>query len=207
MTSIAVIVPHYRQTEFLPACLESLLAQTRPADEILVADSSPLETGAIMARFSAPIRHLDVPANGVAAARNAGLAAAHTNLVAFLDSDNMASPDALERYVAVFDAHPDTVLCHGALVPIDRGGASYAGMAQYTSEQVPFSHQLGWLIDRNRVMTDTVCARRDVIASLGGFCEEPGIREDYDLWLRMARSARFGTSTPRWRGTGDTRPT
>lgn len=190
MTRIAVIVPHYRQTEFLAACLDSLLAQTRVPDEIIVVDSSSGETGDIMARYTQVVQ-LVTPANGVAAARNAGLKATTCDLVAFLDADNIAATDRIEWQLQVFASHPDVVLSHGAIAPIDRHGSSYAALSTYTSEQMSLDQQFGWLIARNRIATDTVCARRDLIERLGGFCETPGVREDYDLWLRMATEGRF----------------
>jgi tetratricopeptide (TPR) repeat protein len=83
------------------------------------------------------------------------------------------------------------VLCHGAIVPIDRSGSTYATVPQYTSQQVATTAQLGWLLERNRVAADTVCLRREVALSVGGFCEQSGVREDYDLWLQMAPLGRF----------------
>ena len=190
MTRLAVIVPHYRQTEFLTACLDSLITQTRVPDEIIVVDSSPEETGGIMAQYPQVI-HLVTPAAGVAAARNAGLNATTCDLVAFLDADNIAATDRIEWQLEVFESNPDIVLSHGPLVPIDRRGAGYAGVSSFASHNVPVEQQLGWLIARNRIATDTVCAKRAVVLELGGFCETPGVREDYDLWLRMATRGRF----------------
>jgi glycosyltransferase involved in cell wall biosynthesis len=191
MTRIAVVVPHFRQAAFLAECLDSLLAQTRKPDEIILVDSSPEETGEIVARYAGSIRHLVQPANGVAAARNAGLNATTCDLVAFLDADNIAASDRIEWQLEVFDSNPDIVLSHGPLIPIDRRGEGYSGISAYASHNVPVEQQLGWLIARNRIATDTVCAKRDVIMALGGFCETPGVREDYDLWLRMATRGRF----------------
>jgi glycosyltransferase involved in cell wall biosynthesis len=200
MSHIAVVIPHFRQARFLAECLDSVIAQRRPADEIIVVDSSPEDTAPIIERYASPIglapqapmlRHLIQPAAGVAAARNAGLAATTCELVSFLDADNVATPDRLERQVAALDSSPDAVLCHGALVPIDRSGAGYASLPHYGSEQVSVEAQLGWLIERNRIAADTVCLRREQAQSIGGFCEESGVREDYDLWLRMASLGRF----------------
>src|SRR6266545_4083611 len=97
MTRIAVVIPHFRQTGFLAECLDSLLAQTRLPDDVILVDSSPEETGEIMARYASHtsatglvprVVHLITPAAGVAAARNAGLHATTCELVAFLDADN-----------------------------------------------------------------------------------------------------------------------
>src|SRR5581483_12086077 len=115
---IAVVIPHYRQGEFLEECLASIAAQTRPADEIVVVDSSPEQTAKVIGRFN--IKYVVQPPAGVAAARNAGLAASSCELVSFLDADNVATPDRLERQAAAFESGEGIVLCHGALVPIDR---------------------------------------------------------------------------------------
>jgi tetratricopeptide (TPR) repeat protein len=56
---------------------------------------------------------------------------------------------------------------------------------------VPEPQQFGWLLERNRIAADTVCVRRTAFEAVGGFCEEPGVREDYDLWLRLAERGRF----------------
>jgi glycosyltransferase involved in cell wall biosynthesis len=191
MTRIAVVIPHFRQAGFLPECLQSVIAQTRAADEIIVVDSSPEDTREVIGSYDARIRHLIQPAAGVAAARNAGLAATTCDLVSFLDADNVATRDRLERQMSVLTSNPDAVLCHGAIVPIDRHSAEYASLPHYTSEQVSTEAQLGWLLERNRVAADTVCVRRETVQSLGGFCEAHGVREDYDLWLRMASLGRF----------------
>ncbi len=200
MTRIAVVIPHFRQTGFLAECLDSLLAQTRLPDDVILVDSSPEETGEIMARYASHtsatglvprVVHLITPAAGVAAARNAGLHATTCELVAFLDADNIAASDRIEWQLEVFESNPDIVLSHGPLVPIDRRGEGYSGIAAYASHNVPVEQQLGWLVARNRIATDTVCARRDLVVALGGFCETRGVREDYDLWLRMATQGRF----------------
>lgn len=187
----AVIVPHFRQAEFLGPCLESLLGQTRVPDAIVVVDSSPEETASTLMRYSQRVRHVIAPVAGVAAARNAGLWETDCELVAFLDADNLALPDCLARQAATFERDPTVLLCHGDLVPIGHTGARYPGLERVRSEQVPRERQLGWLLERNRIATDTVCVRRDAVMAVGGFCETPGVREDYDLWLRLAARGRF----------------
>jgi GT2 family glycosyltransferase len=191
MSRIAVVVPHFRQAQFLAECIDSLLAQTRVPDEIVVVDSSPEDTAAIMARYGAAVRHVVAPIAGVAAARNTGIAATTSELVAFLDADNIAMPERLQMQVRAFERNPKTVLCHGAMALIDRDGAAYSGASIFRSEQVLETRQLGWLLERNRIATDSVCTTRAMLRTFGGFCETRGVREDYDLWLRLASAGPF----------------
>ncbi len=186
MMRVGVVVPHFGQAVYLERCLRSLLAQSRPADAIVVIDSSPDRTGGIIERFAGCLTYRVSPPRGVAAARNLGLELLDTELVSFLDADNEAARDMLARQVAAHEAAPAVSFVHGDLVPIDSTGRASRAVPVYGSEAVPVDEQMGWLLERNRVATDTVCARRDAISRLGGFCEEPGVREDYDLWLRLA---------------------
>lgn len=188
---LALIIPHYRQGRFLGDCLESVFKQLHVPAEVVVVDSSPDESRAAVRAFRRRIRHVVQPARGVAAARNRGIAETTCDLVAFLDADNLATFNASWLQIAEMQAHPDAVFCHGALLPIDENNRRYATCDYYGSEQVTPKRQLGWLLARNRIATDTVCVRRGALEAAGGFCEEEGVREDYDLWLRLAQLGPF----------------
>ena len=97
---VTVIVPIYRVEEYLPACLDSILAQTMQECElILVDDGSPDNCGAICDEYAARDRRVRVIHQdnaGVSAARNAGLDAARGAYVSFIDGDDRISPRFLE---------------------------------------------------------------------------------------------------------------
>jgi glycosyltransferase involved in cell wall biosynthesis len=96
VTKISVYVPTYNAAEFLGRCIESLLAQTMPADEVLVIDDGSRDASAeIAARYPSVtlIRHS--VNKGLAAARNTALRVARNELVASLDADCVASPSWL----------------------------------------------------------------------------------------------------------------
>jgi glycosyltransferase involved in cell wall biosynthesis len=189
--TLAVVVPHYRQTRYLAECLCSLLQQGRVPDEVIVVDSSPEETADVLRPFRMRIQYLSAPAAGVAAARNLGIRATECDLVSFLDADNVAADGMCEAHAAAFEAAAQTVLCHGAVTPIDAHGRPYAHASRLDSERVPQSRQLGWLLERNWIATDSACVQRRALLDVGGFCEQEGVREDYDLWLRLAERGAF----------------
>lgn len=101
MPEISVIVPVYNTAPYLPACLDSLLAQTFPDFEaILVDDGSTDESPRILASYAekdARFRVLTRPNGGLSAARNTGIAAASGVYLAFLDSDDVLDPAFLEK--------------------------------------------------------------------------------------------------------------
>ena len=99
MFPFSVIIPIYNAVPFLELCLQSLLC-TLPSQEdaeiILVNDGSTDGSLSICRRYEAQhphIRVVDLPHRGVAAARNAGLEAARGSYIAWVDADDLVSPD------------------------------------------------------------------------------------------------------------------
>lgn len=100
---MSVVVPAYGVEAYLPACLDSLLAQTlRSWDAIVVDDGSPDRCGEIAEAYAARdprIKVVHVPNGGLGSARNVGAAHATGEFLAFLDSDDVLPPSALSVLV------------------------------------------------------------------------------------------------------------
>lgn len=113
MTDVAVIVPTLRRPESLERALRSLFAQTGVADRvssIVVVDNDPVGSAAetvegLRAASPWPLTYVHAPRPGVATARNAGLAATPSPLIAFLDDDEAADAGWL---AALLRAQADT---------------------------------------------------------------------------------------------------
>jgi glycosyltransferase involved in cell wall biosynthesis len=96
---VSVIIPLFNGERFLAAALDSVLAQTYRPLEIIVVDDGSSDAGADIARSHAGV-HLVAQANaGNGAARNAGIARARGDLVAFLDQDDVWAPEKLDLQV------------------------------------------------------------------------------------------------------------
>lgn len=95
----SIIVPVHSTEAFLPACIDSILAQTDPDFELLLVDDGStdrsLEICRERAEGDARVRLVSLEQSGVSAARNAGLAAATGEWITFVDSDDTVSPSAL----------------------------------------------------------------------------------------------------------------
>jgi glycosyltransferase involved in cell wall biosynthesis len=106
MPSISIIIPAYNAATYLPQTLASCLAQTYPDYEIiLVDDGSSDETGAL-ARSYPEVTYIQQKNQGVAAARNTGIAHATGDYVQFLDADDVLLPEKLARCWARMQADP-----------------------------------------------------------------------------------------------------
>ncbi|MFO1037706.1 MAG: glycosyltransferase family A protein [Geminicoccaceae bacterium] len=98
---VTCILPAHDSASFIALALASVLAQTQPPAEILVVDDGSTDgTAAIAAAVDPRITILRTDDQGPAAARNRGLAATSSPLVAFLDPDDLWLPDKLQRQQA-----------------------------------------------------------------------------------------------------------
>ena len=104
--SLSVIVPTYNREKVLAKALEAYLAQSSPQliHELLVVDDGSTDgTGSMVQEFSRrspfPIRYLQQPNKGPAAARNVGIREARSNLVLFTDSDIIPECDLVEQHI------------------------------------------------------------------------------------------------------------
>ena len=97
---ISIIVPVYKTEQYLPQCIESILAQTyKNLEIILIEDGSPDNCGAICDKYAAQDKRIVVvhkENGGVSSARNVGLKIAKGEYIGFVDSDDYIAPDMYE---------------------------------------------------------------------------------------------------------------
>jgi glycosyltransferase involved in cell wall biosynthesis len=189
---VAVIVPVFR-ARFLAECLESILFQSRPPDEVIVVDDGSPDAEEIArhcARYER-VRLLRQSNQGAGAARNVAIHATTAEFLAFLDADDRWLPDFLHEQLAMFYRQPtlDVVYSDGMFI----GDTTLAG--RRLSSQAPSDGPVtleALLAQRCSVHLSATVARRAAVIRTGLF--DPHLRrgQDFDLWLRMARGgARF----------------
>jgi len=104
--TLSVIVCAHNEARYLPACLHSLLAQSRPADEILVVNNASTdETGAVAAQIPG-VRVVDESRKGLVVARERGRLEARGDILVYVDADCRAPLMWLERVDRRFTADP-----------------------------------------------------------------------------------------------------
>src|SRR5712675_1484706 len=100
--TIATIVCAFNESRLLPGCLHSLLAQTRPPDDILVINNASTdETGAV-ARAVPGVRVIDEPVKGLVVARETARRQSDADIIAYIDADCRAPICWLARVEARF---------------------------------------------------------------------------------------------------------
>ena len=111
--SLSVIVCAHNEARYLPACLHSLLAQSRPPDDILVVNNASTDqTGAVAAQIPG-IRVVDEPRKGLVVARERGRVETHGDIVVYLDADCRAPLMWLERIERRFASDPSLIALSG----------------------------------------------------------------------------------------------
>lgn len=143
LPSVAVVIPTYNRASWLPATLESVLRQTRPADEILVIDDgSKDDTAEVCEGFAPRVRYIGKENAGVAEARNFGVRQATSDWVAFLDSDDLWEPEKLEIQMAAHEAVPEAGWSFSDCILVD-GNDRPLGGRQGLGAAVPMFKALG----------------------------------------------------------------
>ncbi len=189
---ISVIIPTWNRVGFLEKAIGSVLAQTRPCDELIVVDDGSSDGTADLVRTMAAIagreiRYIFQENRGAAAARNRGIAAASGELLCFLDSDDWWDPAKLEVQEQCMQEHPGILISHTRETWF-RGGRR---VNQKKKHDPPGGRIFSRCLAMCVVGMSTVMARAEFFQVHGLFDESLVCCEDYDLWLRAAVHEEF----------------
>lgn len=141
-STISVVIPAYNAATTLGATLESVLQQSVQPDEILVMDDgSSDDTGLIASSFGPRVTLLRQANKGLSGARNALIAKAHSNLIAFLDSDDLWHPRYIETQLKAASLYPSVVAYFAAHLTFYDGGQvdwqDFPGSVDHAVELIP----------------------------------------------------------------------
>ncbi len=194
MRTISVVIPTYNRAGNIQGAIESVLVQTYPVREVIVADDcSQDNTEEVVNGIGDDrVHYYRLPENkGAGGARNFGVSKAECEFIAFHDSDDAWVPTKLEKQMAYYEEHPECGLVYSAyemqlpynirhVVPDLNRGKSLEGDI------------FAPLLLQNTIGAPTVVMPKRVFEEVGGFDESMRSLEDWDFALKVARKYPIG---------------
>lgn len=196
---ISVIIPVYNGEKYITRAIESVLNQTRPADEIIVVDDgSTDQTKQILESYADRIKFKVVPNGGPAFARNEAIAMSSGDWIALLDADDIWYPDKLEIQIKALEQYPEVGFCcsnfHFKQDDTGKNMDHFTSYCEGTRGLIfdePIIEALPVLLRVNFVGVSTVLVRRSILNKVGFFDLAYRGLEDYDCWLKCAFETPF----------------
>jgi hypothetical protein len=181
---VSVVVCAYNYARYLPAALESALAQRyAPLEVVVVDDGSTDETPAVLAAYGDRIRVVRQPNAGLTAATMRGIAEARGEVLALLDADDIWHPDKLAHQVALLQARPEVGLVATDMELMDGDGVTFAPSYFRHHDLRPVrGRALGRLLQQNAVPAPTIAVRRSM---LGHVLPIDPVAWCQDWWLAL----------------------
>ena len=186
--SVLMSVYYKEKPQYLKQAMESIQGQTVPTDDFVLVCDGPLNEP-LDKVIAEKQQEMGITLNVVRLAKNGGLGNAlnegikhcKNELVARMDSDDIAYPDRCEKQLAVFNEHPEVSICSGIVeeFPTDPNTVdakrvppeTNAEIVEFAKKRCPFNHPC-------------VMYKKSAVEAAGSY-QDFYLLEDYYLWLRM----------------------
>jgi glycosyltransferase involved in cell wall biosynthesis len=198
---VTVCIPTCDGAAVVGDAIESVLRQTRPADEVLIVDDASVDdTAAVCRSFDAPqLRVVEHPTRlGIVANHNLAVELATGPWVKLLGQDDVLHPECLERMLTAAVVGTSLVVCGRRYEHLDGGAPDdryeptrLRGLVASGADGHVTAGELGRLVAGHRTANVigepvAVLARRDALLDGGGFADRFVQLWDYERWLRIA---------------------
>ncbi|UCG79251.1 MAG: glycosyltransferase [Nitrospirota bacterium] len=182
---ISVVIPVYKRADTIKRAIDSVLAQSYRADEIIVVDDGSTDrTLSVLKGYGKQIRLITLSENaGPSRARNEGVRFAKNEWIAFLDSDDEWEKHKLKKQVEHLRSNP--------YYQITQTDEKWIRNGVRVNRHKHHDKSEGWIMDssleRCMISPSAVLVKRSLLGRFGYFNEDLPACEDYDLWLKITR--------------------
>ena len=190
-STICAIIPTYNRSAMLGECIDSILAQSRPVEEIFVVnDGSTDNTLAVIQSYGDRVTLLNKKNGGKSSALNLALNHCKSDYVWICDDDDLAAPDGLKYLADALDANADVDFAFGTYQVVrndnDNGTVVYSEVTKLGLEYEP---NIGLrFLEEMFTYQYASLARRSLYERVGPFREDLVRAQDYDMAIRASRS-------------------
>ena len=179
---VSIIIPTFNYAPYLPNLFRNLQAQTYKDLEVIVVDDGSTDDTKTLVQTNCPkATYIYQENQGLSAARNTGIRAAHGEYLIFLDADDFLAPNVVSSQVANLETHPnlDLSICL-ALGTFIQDSKAQSFIWPLMADNFDLH-----LCCTNINPVHSFCLRHAKI-DLVGFFKKDRHLEDYDFWLRCA---------------------
>jgi glycosyltransferase involved in cell wall biosynthesis len=178
---VSIVTPSLNQGRFLRRTIESVLSQSYARIEHIVRDGASTDgSREILASYAGRVWWVSEPDAGQSAALNLGFAEARGEIFAYLNSDDILLPGAVDAVVQHFLRNPQCDLAYGDADYIDENDRV---IGAYSTAEYSFAR----LAEENVVCQPAAFWRARIARRVGPFNEALRYAMDYEYWLRIAR--------------------
>jgi glycosyltransferase involved in cell wall biosynthesis len=191
--TVSVVIPAYNIAEYIARAIESVLAQTRKPEEIVVVDDGSTDgTAEVIKKYLPHVKYVYQENRGLAGARNTGIRNSTCDFVAFLDGDDEWLPRFLELQMCLLERNPLlawSVMNYRTYLHSENRGTAFIepGKARaMLGGRDFFESYFDAFLRGAGGNCDAIVIRRNVFEAAGYFDEHLRFAEDWDMWLRIA---------------------
>ena len=182
---VSVVIPAYNSSAIIKEAIESVLAQSyKDIEVIVVDDGSTDDTESTVRSFGDRVLYLKQENQGAGAARNSGIQKSRGEYVAFLDSDDLWSPEKLAEQIPLLERDPELGLVYSDWFVVSEN--QVASDSYLKTLPAASGYVFDKLVRFGFILTSGVVLRRTCLNEVGYFDNSLSIAQDYDLWLRIA---------------------
>lgn len=177
--SVGIVVPTFNGERYLQECLESILTQDYPLTCVVFDGGSQDASVRILESFGTAVQFVSERDEGQAHAIEKGFDTLETDLIGWLNSDDLLCPGAVRRVVEEARRYPDGVLFHGDVARIDSEGKVIG-----ETRSVDLTYDL-MRCGNGRTVQPGSFYRRWAVEACGGIDRSWSLLMDVDLWIRL----------------------
>jgi glycosyltransferase involved in cell wall biosynthesis len=187
MPRFSIIIPVFNKEKFIAKTIKSVLSQTFADFEIIVINDGSTDKSEteILAITDERILYFSKENEGVAVARNLGIAKASADFICFLDADDYWFPNFLETINQYIQKFPKESV-FACAIEIETNKKTFP--AQYSISPKADCEIFNFFDASQKeaiLWTSSVCIHKDVFKKVGVFDEQLTVSEDTDLWIRI----------------------
>ncbi|HEY9770120.1 MAG TPA: glycosyltransferase [Coleofasciculaceae cyanobacterium] len=190
MSKISIIIPTYNSKKTIEETITSLQQQSFSDYEIIVIDDGSQDnTIAVVKNIAEPrLKLFSYENGGVATARNRGISHATGEFIAFLDADDLWSPDKLALQIEALYQNPEAKVVYSWTQYIDEQGKPLFSGTRYSYRGDVYQQllQTNFLTNASNILV-----HRDVLDLVPGFNPKLAYTADWDFYLRLAKNFNF----------------